>query len=100
MPENKFGLSLKNIEAIKQVLSAFPEIESVKIYGSRAKGNYKNGSDIDLALIGDQVSLQTVLRLATQLDDLDLPYEFDLCVYRQINNPDFKDHIDRIGMVL
>ncbi|MEI6790058.1 MAG: nucleotidyltransferase domain-containing protein [Myxococcaceae bacterium] len=90
---------MKNIEAIKQVLSAFPEIESVKIYGSRAKGNYRNGSDIDLALIGDQVSLQTVLRLATQLDDLDLPYEFDLCVYHQINNLDFKDHIDRVGIL-
>lgn len=98
IPETQFGLSSKNIEAINQVLSAFPEIESVRIYGSRAKGNYKPGSDVDLALMGDLISIDTLLRAGTLLEDLNLPYEFDLCIYHQIQNPKLKEHINRVGV--
>lgn len=98
IPKTRFGLSLKDIEAINRVLRTFPEIESVRIYGSRAKGNYKSGSDIDLAFIGNLVPIDILLRAGTMLDELNLPYEFDLCIYHQIKNPQLKEHIDRIGI--
>ena len=86
------------MELIKQAIVHFPEIESFKIYGSRAKGNYRPGSDIDLALFGKKVSIETVLKLSVSLDNLDLPYEFDLSIYDRLDNPALRDHIDRVGI--
>lgn len=93
-----FGLSSKHLDMILSAVRQFPEIDSVKIYGSRAKGTYKPGSDIDLALYGPAVSMDTVLKLDAVLDDLLLPYEFDLSVYSQLVNADLKEHIDRVGI--
>lgn len=82
------------------VFGQFQEIEQVLIFGSRAKGNCRPGSDIDLALKGDNVTEQTVLRLRGMLDDVPLPYFFDVVNYRSIKNTDMVQHIDRIGEVL
>ena len=95
----KFGLSEDNIIKIKSIFSEFPEIEEVIIFGSRAKGNYKNGSDIDLALKGSNLNLKLANSISNKLDDLFLPYTFDLVIYSQIENEDLIDHIDRVGVV-
>lgn len=67
------------------------------IYGSRAKGNYKNGSDIDLTLKGNHLNLSLLNQIANELDDLMLPYTFDLSIYSHISNEALIEHIDRVG---
>ncbi|HKK09669.1 MAG TPA: nucleotidyltransferase domain-containing protein [Bacteroidales bacterium] len=92
-----FGLSKETISALHSVFRKYPEIESVIIYGSRAKGNYREGSDIDLTLIGNQLTTDHVLRISADIDDLNLPYLFDLSVYHQLDSVSLKQHIERVG---
>jgi uncharacterized protein len=93
-----FGLKETTIEKIKGVLARYPEIEKAVLYGSRAKGNYRNGSDIDLTLMGDGLTHNQLLRIEMEIDDLLLPYKMDLSLYRQIENSDLLEHIARVGI--
>lgn len=95
----KFGLSEKAIGKIKRVFASFPAVEKVVLYGSRAKGNFKNGSDIDLVLIGNEITPKMVLQIGHQLDELLLPHKIDLSRLEQISDPDLLDHIQRVGVV-
>jgi predicted nucleotidyltransferase len=92
-----YGLKESNLKQIQKVFSHYPQIEEVLIYGSRAKGNFRNGSDIDLTLKGKQIDLAVLSRLSDELDDLFLPYTFDISIYQNIKQEDFLDHILRIG---
>jgi len=94
----RFGLKEKTIDNIHQVLIRYPQVEQAIIFGSRAKGNFKTGSDIDLALKG-QLSLTTINKLSNEIDDLLLPYTFDLISLSGINNSELLDHIKRVGVV-
>jgi predicted nucleotidyltransferase len=94
----KYGLSNDTINKIINVFSDYPEIESVIIYGSRAKGNYKPGSDIDLTVKGKKLSLSLMNKIALTLDDLLMPYTIDLSVYTHIKQPSLLDHIRRNGI--
>lgn len=96
------GLSDAVINQIQAVFDQYPQIDSVILYGSRAKGNYRKGSDIDLTIklkTGITPDLSLHHRIATQLDDLDLIYTIDLSFYDQIENPDLIDHIQRVGVI-
>lgn len=95
----KFGLKDETIKQIHSVFKLFPQIDEVIIYGSRAKGNYRNGSDIDLTLSGTGINLDVVNRLSLELDDLLLPYTFDISIYQKITDPDLVNHIQRVGVV-
>ena len=77
----KFGLKESDIELIKKVFSNYPEVEKVILYGSRAKGTYKPASDIDLTLLGDKLNLTTLQKIEIDLDDLLLPYFFDVSIF-------------------
>lgn len=94
-----YGLKKKHITAINSVFGKNPEIKQVILYGSRAKGNYRNGSDIDLTLKGEDITLSLLFKIETELDDLLLPYKIDLSIYHKIENPDFIEHINRVGIV-
>ena len=97
-----FGLKPDVIARINNVFAGFPEIGKVVLYGSRAMGTYRPGSDIDLTLVaaeGYGISLQQLLALDEKLDDLLLPYTFDLSVLAEIDNPGLVDHIARVGQV-
>lgn len=96
----RFGLEENIIEQIKDVFTSFTEVEEVILYGSRARGNYRTGSDIDLLVKGNNLSLRTLNNISLKLDDLMLPYTFDLSIYRHIDNPDLIDHIKRVGITL
>jgi predicted nucleotidyltransferase len=72
-------------------------VNKVIIYGSRVKGNYKQGSDIDLTVVGDSLDLQDILKLMVEMDDLFLPYEVDLSDLSKIDNVELIDHIQRVG---
>lgn len=95
----RFGLKEETIEKINSVLSKFPEVEKAILYGSRAKGNFKRGSDIDLTLTGSGLTHQALLRIDNELDDLLLPYHIDLSILENISNPDLIEHIERVGVV-
>jgi predicted nucleotidyltransferase len=95
----RHGLSLKTVGDIILVLSRHPEVEQAILFGSRAKGNYKRGSDIDLALLGDAVNQRTVDRLYQELDDLPIPYEFSLVLFAGITDPEVRAHVERVGVV-
>jgi len=95
----KFGLNEETIEKIQAVLSRVPEVDKAVLYGSRAKGNFKNGSDIDLTLYGGGLNLDILDKVAIGVDDLLLPYEVDLSIFDHITDPDLIEHIARVGVV-
>ncbi len=95
-----FGLSDKITKKIEQVFESNPKVAKAFVFGSRAKGNYKEGSDIDIAVKGQDLNFNDVLGLIGKLDNLDLPYKIDLINYHTINEADLKDHIDRVGIEL
>ncbi|MBF0138294.1 MAG: nucleotidyltransferase domain-containing protein [Magnetococcus sp. DMHC-1] len=95
----KHGLSVATVEKIQGVLARFPEIDQAILYGSRAKGHFKPGSDIDLTLLGANLTLKLCSIIAETLDDLLLPYTIDLSVFAQLNHPELQEHIERVGLV-
>lgn len=95
----QFGLSKKTIDAICGVFSGHPFIREAILFGSRAKGNFRRGSDIDITLVENDMSLAELMQIENELDDLLLPYKIDLSQKRKIENPDLLDHINRVGKV-
>src|SRR5436190_1750124 len=95
---NPFGISDKSYDLIVNSFSKFPEVEAVIVFGSRAKGNFKTGSDIDLAIKGEQCTQQTAFHLSAFLnEELPVPYHIDIVYYNDLDNKELKEHIDRVG---
>ena len=95
----KHGLPFSTIQKIVTVLSHHAQVERAILYGSRAKGNYKKGSDIDLTLLGGpELTLRVLFRILNDLDELSLPYTFDLSIFNDISDPDVIEHIQRVGV--
>ncbi|MBQ5404611.1 MAG: nucleotidyltransferase domain-containing protein [Bacteroidales bacterium] len=95
----KFGLSDKVIEEIQDVFRRHIEVEKVLIFGSRAKGNYRAGSDIDLAVIGNNIDYRLILKIGCEIDTLELLYGIDLLDYQSKKNTPIGEHIDRVGQI-
>jgi uncharacterized protein len=96
----KYGLPESTLERLTGVFREHPEIERVMIYGSRAKGNYKPGSDIDLTLLGALVTQRKCDEIADSIDELLLPYTVDLSVFATLNHPELEARIERVGLEL
>ena len=95
-----FGLKEHYLDEIRQVLAKTPEIERAVIFGSRAKGSYRRGSDVDIALFGD-LNLDQIGHITHQLnEETRIPLFFDVVDYNTLTNSALKDHIDRIGKTL
>ena len=94
----KYGLSDNHIAAIQGIFKAYPKVSEAILYGSRAKGNYRPASDIDLTLQGEALDYSDLVVIDNALDDLLLPYTIDLSIYQQIENPDLIEHIERVGL--
>jgi predicted nucleotidyltransferase len=94
-----FGIPDEAIDKVCSVFVRYPQVDVVLLYGSRAKGTYKDGSDIDLTVKGSGLNLSVINHIENDLDDLLLPWTFDLSLYSQIKNPDLLAHIDRVGIV-
>jgi uncharacterized protein len=88
------------LEKIATVLARFPEVDRAVLFGSRAKGTHKQGSDIDLALAGEHLDWRMIGRIYDALDDLLLPYRFSLVAYGAATDPDVAGHIARVGITL
>ena len=94
-----FGLSPQIFDKIQNVLAQYPEIEQAIIYGSRARGDQRTGSDIDLTLKGKNLTEALRKQIFVQLDALNTPYLFDLSLFDQLNNPALIENIQREGKV-
>ncbi len=95
----KFGLKQEDIEKIKHIFEKYAEISKVVLYGSRAMGNFRYNSDIDLVMFGDKLNISFLSKIEADLDDLLLPYKIDLSIFSYIDNKDLIDHIQRNGTV-
>ena len=95
----QYGLKKVSIEKVNRIFAQYDKIEEVILYGSKAKGNYKPGSDIDLTLKGKELNLKLLNKISLELDDLLLPYTFDLSIYNHIKQADLIDHIMQVGKI-
>jgi predicted nucleotidyltransferase len=93
-----YGLDNEDIEKLLNILFSNKKVESVILFGSRAKGNEKSGSDIDLALKGAGLDLNDIIDLKVLIDQTSVPYMVDLIIYEKIAEPMLKEHIDRVGI--
>lgn len=93
------GLSDVDIKNIQSIFGRHKNINKVILYGSRASGTHKPASDIDLTLVGNDIFLTQLNEIENQLDELNLPYKFDISIHNQIDNDDLLQHIKRVGKV-
>ena len=97
---NPLGITDKSYQHLINAIVNYPEIEQVLVFGSRAKGNYKNGSDVDLAIKGRHCNDTIALNLSAVLNEqLPVPYKFDVVFYEGIEQTSLREHIDRVGKI-
>lgn len=94
-----FGLPEETLSIIRAILVRHPQVDSAIIYGSRAKGTYRPGSDIDLTLVGSRLSHDNLLHIMGELDESATPYTVDVSIFNDINDIAVRDHIERRGKV-
>ena len=98
---NDLGLTDSDLTVIVSVLAQFSEVSRARVFGSRAKGNYRPGSDVDIALDGDGLTLEIVSQIGFMLnEETSLPYHFDVLDYHSLTNKELAAHIDRVGVVI
>ena len=95
----RFGLSDTVIKELQDVFRRHANIKKVLIFGSRSKGNYREGSDIDLAVVGNNIDYNQLLSILCEIDDLGLLYSVDLLDYSKKKGTPIGDHIARVGQV-
>ncbi|WP_162339639.1 nucleotidyltransferase domain-containing protein [Cyclobacterium salsum] len=95
----KFGLNSSTLQKLQSVFEKYREIEEVLIYGSRAKGNYREGSDIDITLKGERLTHNHLTSIKQDMDELNTPYLFDISIYHLLKSHSLVEHIDRVGRV-
>lgn len=95
-----YGLKDIEMSYLETLFSKNERIERVILYGSRAKGNYKPFSDVDITLVGDELTHEDLNRIILAIDDLLLPYQFDISIFHQLKNDTLIDHINRRGIVI
>ena len=96
---NSAGFQQSDLAIIISILQQYPEVAGAWLFGSRAKGNYRTGSDVDIALKGEQLTAEITSNISYQLnEETSLPYKFDVLNYHVISNIDLREHIDRVGI--
>lgn len=95
-----YGLKEKEIEGLRNIFSSNIHVEKAILFGSRAKGNYKPFSDIDITLEGDKLTHKDLMQLFSAIDDLLMPYELDMSLKKDIKNTALLEHINRVGIAL
>ncbi len=93
-----FGLREEDLNQIVELLTSNRKVKSIFLFGSRAKGNHSPGSDVDLALKGNDLEMSDLIEMKVLLDQTSLPYKIDLIIYERITEPMLKDNIDRVGI--
>ncbi len=94
-----FGLPQSTLDEMRAIFARHNKVTKVVVYGSRAKGNYRNGSDIDLTMFGKDLTFQDLSTIHNALDDSSNPYLVNLSIYNHLDNAKLREHIDRVGQV-
>jgi predicted nucleotidyltransferase len=94
----QYGLIERDIQTLFAIFEKFQEVETVYLYGSRAKGTHKFGSDIDLALMNENISEKTVRTIKTEIEESSLPYFVDITHFTTLNHKELAEHIQRVGV--
>jgi predicted nucleotidyltransferase len=94
------GLSQLEMDSLNTIFSSAPSVSDVILYGSRAKGDHRAGSDIDLTIKGTGLTTRWLMNIEAKVDDLLLPYEVDLSIWDHISNGELREHIQRLGKVV
>jgi predicted nucleotidyltransferase len=97
---NEFGLSDKSHHILMSIIDKYNEIKEVRIYGSRAKGNFTNRSDVDLVICNSTITRKQIARIINEINESDFPYLVDLQAFEDIKNEDLLFHIKRVGKIL
>ena len=98
---NDHGISQRTFDLLMKTFGDFPEVEQVVLFGSRAKGKYSAGSDIDLAVKGNEVTPALIFKLNSIFNErLPIPYEIDVVGYQDLDHEALREHIDRIGITI
>jgi len=95
-----YGLTDRELALMDSYFSQIANLEKVILYGSRAKGNYKKFSDVDITLLGKEIGISDLFKLQDLLYESDLPYMYDVSLFKSLTNPDLIDHIKSKGIVL
>ncbi len=95
-----YGLTDIDILRLQKLFTNNSKIDKVILYGSRAKGTFKTFSDVDITLLGENLSRTDINQLSLAIDDLLLPYQFDISIFSTLKNEELIDHINRIGITL
>lgn len=95
-----YGLKDIELEKLTTLFVQNQRIDSVILYGSRAKGNYEPFSDVDITLKGDSLTRSDLNKLSLAIDDLLFPYEFDVSIFHKLKNEKLIEHIERVGIVI
>ncbi len=95
---NKFGLTERDMQTIRDILKKYPEVITVWLFGSRAKGTFKKGSDIDLAIMNEGVNNEMISRIKSDFEASSLPYRVDITNYSELGHKKLKEHIERVGV--
>jgi predicted nucleotidyltransferase len=93
-----FGITQNTTNELKAIFNRFNAIEEVVIYGSRAKGNFREGSDIDLTIKGN-IEKKDLMKIIDDIDESFIPYLIDISIFSQLNSESLKEHINRVGKV-
>jgi len=95
-----YGLKDSELTNLKALFAKNDRLERVILYGSRAKGTYKPFSDVDITLVGRELTHSDLNRMILDIGDLLLPYMFDISIFHTLKSSDLIDHINRRGIVI
>jgi predicted nucleotidyltransferase len=95
---NTAGLTERSFRELQGLLSRYPDIEEVVLFGSRAKGTFHSGSDVDLAIMNTGLHPETIPQLLDAISESSIPYQVDVVDFHSLRNPDLLDHILRVGL--
>lgn len=96
----EYGITSEQLEKISDIFKDFKKISTVSLIGSRAKGIFRSGSDIDLLLRGENILLDDLSEIMLRLDDLFLPYKFDLIIFSNVKDPELLSHIFKYAKII
>jgi predicted nucleotidyltransferase len=94
---NKYGLNERDMQTITDILSRYIHVKKALLFGSRAKGMFHSGSDIDIAIVDENIDYQTIRKIKSDFSDSSLPYNVDLVNFSSLTNSSLKEHILRVG---
>ena len=95
---NRFGLTGRDMKTLFNIFEKYPVVKKIFIYGSRATGNYKQGSDIDLAIMNACKEELFICKMKCEIEESSIPFAVDIANYNAIKHCELKDHIDGLAL--